>query len=181
MIYIKVVSEPASRILGEYKKEKVHGETQGKLQYLPCYFLPEDLFELLAHEAVDDEVGGAVDDEEPVHEARQAEEPGGRHVVVSALAGCSFCTKTAPHHHCHCSPEGSVDDELRHVDDESGEVAEEEHDDDADEDRGQVHLVVGGAVPVGPHVGVPAQGGHIKYSLFLLSTYLIPLNIAVLK
>ena len=68
MIYIKVVSEPASRILGEYKKEKVHGETQGKLPYLPCYFLPEDLFELLAHEAVDDEVGGAVDDEEPVHE-----------------------------------------------------------------------------------------------------------------
>ena len=83
--------------MGEYKKEKVHGETQGKLQYLPCYFLPEDLFELLAHEAVDDEVGGAVDDEEPVHEARQAEEPGGRHVVVSALAGCSCCTKTAPH------------------------------------------------------------------------------------
>ena len=57
---------------------------------------------------------------------------------------------------CHCAPEGSVDDELGHVDDEPGEVAEEEHDDDADEDRGQVHLVVRGAVPVGPHVGVPA-------------------------
>ena len=68
----------------------------------------------------------------------------------------------SPHHHCHCSPEGSVDDELGHVDDEPGEVAEEEHDDDADEDRGQVHLVVRGAVPVGPHMGVPAQGGHIK-------------------
>ena len=52
-------------------------------------------------------------------------------------------------------------------------MAEEEHDDDADEDRGQVHLVVRGAVPVGPHVGVPAQGGHIKYSLFLLSIYLL--------
>ena len=36
-------------------------------------------------------------------------------------------------------------------------MAEEEHDDDADEDRGQVHLVVRGAVPVGPHVGVPAH------------------------
>ena len=47
-------------------------------------------------------------------------------------------------------------------------MAEEEHDDDADEDRGQVHLVVRGAVPVGPHVGVPAQGGHIKKSLFLV-------------
>ena len=35
-------------------------------------------------------------------------------------------------------------------------MAEEEHDDDADEDRGQVHLVVRGAVPVGPHMGVPA-------------------------
>ena len=72
--------------MGKYKKEKVHIHGKTQLPYLPCYLLPEDLFELLAHEAVDDEVGGAVDDEEPVHEACQAEEPGGRHVVVTALA-----------------------------------------------------------------------------------------------
>ena len=61
-------------------------------------------------------------------------------------------------------------------------MAEEEHDDDADEDRGQVHLVVRGAVPVGPHMGIPVVGISRNHSSsYYLSTYLIPLNIAVLK
>ena len=43
MIYIKVVSEPASRILGEYNKEKVHGNMvkhkENFLIYLVIFFL----------------------------------------------------------------------------------------------------------------------------------------------
>ena len=34
------------------------------------------------------------------------------------------------------------------------EMTEQEDDDDTDEDPGQVHLVTGAAIPVGPHVGV---------------------------
>ena len=49
-----------------------------KLFFLPLDFLKQNQLELLSHEAVDDEVAGAVDNEEPVHEACQAEEPRGR-------------------------------------------------------------------------------------------------------
>ena len=96
-------------------------------RYIPSHFGPENLFKPLSHGAVDEEVGGAVDDEEPVHEAREAEEPGGRHPV-------------------HALAVAAADDQLRHVDDESGGVTQQEHDHDADQHRGQVYLVVGRAV-----------------------------------
>ena len=35
----------------------------------PSDLVKEDLLELVPHEAVDDEVGGSIEDEEPVHQA----------------------------------------------------------------------------------------------------------------
>ena len=52
-------------------------------------------------------------------------------------------------------------------------MAEEEHDDDADEDRGQVHLVVRGAVPVGPHMGVPPPRWGYEITLHPPTLYLL--------
>ena len=82
-----------------------------------------DLPEESPHEGVDDEVAGAVNDEGPVHEARQTNNPAGR-LEVRALV------------------DAGTHEELCQVDDEAGEVAQEEDDDDTDEDTGQVHLIV---------------------------------------
>ena len=92
-------------------------------------FILHDLPEESPHEGVDDEVAGAVDDEGPVHEARQTDNPAGRFEVRALL-------------------DAGAHEELGQVDDESGEMAEQEDDDDADEDAGQVHLVVGRGVSV---------------------------------
>ena len=62
-----------------------------------------------------------------MHEAGETQEPGWRLPVVAGAV--------AP-----------ADDQLRHVDDESGGVTQQEHDHDADQHRGQVYLVVGRAV-----------------------------------
>ena len=74
------------------------------------------------HGAVDEEVGGGVDNEEPVVEAGQAQVPGGGGEGVGA-----------PEHLLH-------HEELGTVEDDPGDVAEQEHHHNADEDRGQVHL-----------------------------------------
>ena len=47
-----------------------------KLVNAPLKLGKQDSLELVAHEAVDDEVSGGIEDEEPVHEAGEAEEPG---------------------------------------------------------------------------------------------------------
>ena len=57
------------------------------------------------HEGVYDEVAGAVDDEGPVHEARQTDNPAGRFEVRALL-------------------DAGAHEELGQVDDESGEMAE---------------------------------------------------------
>ena len=96
---------------------------------IPSNFCQENLFKFLPHEAVDEEVWWTVDDEEPVHEAGQAEEPGRRHPVLARAV--------AP-----------ADDQLGHVDDQPGGVTHQEHDHDADQHRRQVHFVVGGTVAI---------------------------------
>ena len=73
--------------------------------YIPSHFCQENLFKFLPHEAVDEEVWWAVDYEEPVHEAGETQEPGWRLPVVAGTV--------AP-----------ADDQLRHVDDESGGVTQ---------------------------------------------------------
>ena len=52
---------------------------------------------------------------------------------------------------CRGSKVGAADDALGHqelcaVDDEPGEVTEEEHDDNANKNAGKIHLIVGAAV-----------------------------------
>ena len=90
---------------------------------LPMNLLLHDLSEESPHEGVDYEVAGAVNDEGPVHEAGQTNHPaGGLEVRTLVDAGAH--------------------EELRQVDDEAGQVAQEEDDDDTDEDTGQVHLIV---------------------------------------
>ena len=42
----------------------------------PLKLCAQDSLELVAHETVDDEVSGGIENEEPVHEAGEAEEPG---------------------------------------------------------------------------------------------------------
>ena len=86
-------------------------------------FILHDLPKEGPHEGVDDEVAGAVNDEGPVHEARQTNNPAGR-LEVRALV------------------DAGTHEELCQVDDQAGEVAQEEDDDDTDEDTGQVHLIV---------------------------------------
>ena len=68
-------------------------------------FILHDLPEESPHEGVDDEVAGAVDDEGPVHEARQTDNPAGRFEVRALL-------------------DAGAHEELGQVDDESGEMAE---------------------------------------------------------
>ena len=103
-------------------------------------FILHDLPEESPHECVDDEVAGAVDDEGPVHEARQTDNPAGRFEVRALVDAWTH-------------------EELSEVDDESWEVAKEKYDDDADEDAGEVHLVVGVSIPTLPGVGVPRATG----------------------
>ena len=90
---------------------------------IPFDLCSQDGLELVAHEAVDEEVRGGIEDEEPVHEAGEAEEPGWGEEV------------------------GTADDALGHeelctVDDEPGDVTEEKHNDYTDKDAGKNHLVL---------------------------------------
>ena len=54
--------------------------------------------------------------------------------------------------------------ELKHVDDDSGNVTEKKDDDNADEDSGKIHLVMSRAVVVGPHMGVSVQTYHMSHN-----------------
>ena len=72
-------------------------------------------------------------------------------------------------------------EELCTVDDQSGEVTEEKHDDNANKDTGKIHLIVSRTVTVGSHMGVPLHDEfHIRRKYFD-TPYFIPLNILVLK
>ena len=61
---------------------------------------------------------------------------------------------------CRGSEVGAADDALGHqelcaVDDESGEVTEEEHDNNANKNAGKIHLIVGTTVvAVGANMGI---------------------------
>ena len=56
------------------------------------------------------------------------------------------------------SPDDAIGhEELRTVDDQSGKVAEEEHDDNTDKDTGKIHLIVSRTVTVGSHVSIPVH------------------------
>ena len=46
------------------------------IQNQPFNFLPKDSLELVAHETVNDEVSGGIENKEEVHETGQTEEPG---------------------------------------------------------------------------------------------------------
>ena len=47
----------------------------------PSNLVKKDPLELVPHEAVDDEVVGSIEDEEPVHQAGKAQKPGRRSEV----------------------------------------------------------------------------------------------------
>jgi len=89
----------------------------------------QDSFKLVAHEAVNDEVCGSIEDEEPVHEAGETQEPGRGDEVGT-----------------HEDAVGHQ--KLRTVDEKSWEVTDEEDDDNTDEDTSKVHLIAGGTVTV---------------------------------
>ena len=101
----------------------------------PFSSLYEGLLEGVAHEAVDEKVGRGVDNEEPVVKTGQTKVPDRG----------TECFRTAEHflHH----------EELNTVEDDTGSVAEEKDDHDANEDGGEIHLVT--LVLVGLHVSVP--------------------------
>ena len=93
-----------------------------------------------SHEGVDDEVARAVYYKGQMHEACKTDHPAGRFEVWALVDAWTH-------------------EELSEVDDESWEVAKEKYDDDADEDAGEVHLVVGVSIPTLPGVGVPRATG----------------------
>ena len=145
----------------------------------PLSFLLKHSLELVAHEAVDDEVRGGIENEKQVHEAGEAEEPGrGCHIGAAEHnidENIDINDETV-------LPSGIVcHEELSTVDDQSWEVTEKKHDDNSDEDSSKIHLVMSRIVVVRPHMGVPAQNisneSHIKSK----SPYFIPLNILTLK
>ena len=105
---------------------------------VPFDFLPKNLLELLSHEAVDDEVVGAVDDEEPVHEACETEEPCRWPELVAVAVSLA-------------------DGELGQVDDQPRGVTQQEHDHDADQHRRQIDLVRARAVSIASHVSISVK------------------------
>ena len=96
-----------------------------------------------SHEGVDDEVARAVYYKGQMHEACKTDHPAGRFEVRALVDAWTH-------------------EELSEVDDESWEVAKEKYDDDADEDAGQVHLVVGRGVSVVSWMSVPNIGTNIS-------------------
>ena len=91
---------------------------------IPFPSLSQSQFEVFPHGAVNKEVRGGVDNEEPVVEAGQA------WVIVGGGEG-----GRAPEHLIH-------HEELCTVEDDPGDVTEEEDHDNADKDSGQVHLTI---------------------------------------
>ena len=73
-----------------------------------------------------------------MHEGGETEEPSRRHEVLAFIIGLA-------------------DDELGHVDDEPGGVADEEHDHNPNENCGKINFIVGGAVPVAPNMSIPGR------------------------
>ena len=106
----------------------------------------ENFLELVAHEAVDDEVAGGVEDEEPVHQAGQAEEPswGSEVRTPEDIASQNHNNNEGKDLH----EDAIGHEELCTVNKKPGEVTDEKHNDDADEDASKVHLVTGGSVAV---------------------------------
>jgi hypothetical protein len=123
-----------------------------KLIITPLKLCAPDSLELVAHEAVDDEVSGGIKNEEPVHEAGETEEPG-RGSEVRTPASVDDDGVSDDEHDLHEDTVGH--EELCTVDDEPGEVTEKEHKDNADKDSSKIHLIVSGAVTVGPNMGIP--------------------------
>ena len=82
----------------------------------------EGLFEIISNRGVDDEVDGSIDDEKSVVDTGQAEVPVGRNEGVWA------------------GEDGVQHEQLCTVEDDPGDVADDEHDHNADEDSGQVQL-----------------------------------------
>jgi hypothetical protein len=118
----------------------------------PLKLCAQDSLELVAHEAVDDEVSGGIENEEPVHEAGEAEEPG-RGSEVGTPVNVEYQDVRDYEQDLHEDTVGH--EELSTVDDEPGEVTEKKHKDNADKDASQVHFIVGGTVTVGPNMGIP--------------------------
>ena len=88
----------------------------------PWHHLFEGFFEIISNRGVDDEVDGSVDDEERVVDTGQAEVP----------VGGNECVRTGE--------DGVQHEQLCTVEDDPGDVADDEHDHNADEDSGQVQL-----------------------------------------
>ena len=121
----------------------------------PSYFVKENPLELVPHEAVDDEVGGSIEDEEPVHQAGQAEEPGrGSEVRTPG--------NTDDDDLCSDQVRDLLEDAVGHeelctVDEEPWQVADKEHNDNTDKNTSKIHLMTGGIVTVGPDMGKPGE------------------------
>ena len=104
----------------------------------PLKFLIQNLSERLTHEQVDYEVKWTVDNKKPVHEWSEAKEPCRWHEALTFSIGLAY-------------------DELGHVDDEPGGVADEEHDNNPNENCGKINFIVGGAVSVAPNMSIPGR------------------------
>ena len=119
----------------------------------------------MTHEQVDDEIEWTINNQQPVHEGGETEEPSRRHEVLAFIIGLA-------------------DDELSHVDDEAGEVTQEEHDDDTNQNCCKINFIMWGTVPVTSNMSISIK--RLFHFRNLISTklcriYLIPLKIAVLK
>ena len=93
-----------------------------------------------------------------MHEAGEAEEPGrGSEVVTPA----SVDDEDVIDYEQDLREDTVGHEELCTVDDEPGEVTEKEHKDNTDKDASKIHLIVGGAVTVGPNMGIPERDTRI--------------------
>ena len=107
----------------------------------PSDLVKEDLLELIPHEAVDDEVGGSIEDEEPVHQAGQTEEPG-RGSEVRAPGNTEdedLCNDDVKDLH----EDGIGHEELGTVDEEPWQVTDKEDNNNTDKNTSKIHLMTG--------------------------------------
>ena len=88
-----------------------------------------------------------------MHEAGEAEEPG--RVCHMGAAEHDTDENVDINHDIQLPNDIVCHEELCTVDDEPGEVTKEKHNDNADKNASKVHLIVSGAVTVGPHMGIP--------------------------
>ena len=123
-------------------------KTSSDSKHLPLAGLHQGLLELVPHGAVDQEVRRGIDDKQPVVETCQTEVPVGWGVGGGA-------PKHLLHH-----------EELGTVEDDPGDVTEEEDHDNTDEDSGKVHFTVSSLVCL--HVRKSKRISYKSFPCFLV-------------